>query len=165
MDTQEIIKGIKREFMAFRNGIVADTLRSAGMNCYRVIFGLNLPQLSQVWKSALRSVAESGETDNESGAVASAESADIRKLAEALWADRGVRESRLLACYAYGAVEDLTRLEAETLIADLQTREEAEILCLRTLRQRPYAAELAEAATDAPLQAHLARILRRHLEG
>ena len=31
------IRAIKHEFMAFRNGIVSDTLRKAGMDCYKVI--------------------------------------------------------------------------------------------------------------------------------
>ena len=29
------IRAIKHEFMAFRNGIVSDTLRKAGMDCYK----------------------------------------------------------------------------------------------------------------------------------
>ncbi len=45
--TSQTLKDIKHQFMVFRNGIVADTLRNAGMP-YHVIFGLQLPQLSQI---------------------------------------------------------------------------------------------------------------------
>ena len=40
-----MLKEIKHQFMAFRNGIVADALRKAGYD-YKVIFGLQLPQLT-----------------------------------------------------------------------------------------------------------------------
>ena len=39
--TQEI----KRRFFAMRNGIVADTIRKAGLQD-KMIFGLNLPQIT-----------------------------------------------------------------------------------------------------------------------
>ena len=38
---------IKRRFFAMRNGIIADTLRKAGLD-YRMIFGLNLPQITDI---------------------------------------------------------------------------------------------------------------------
>ena len=38
---------IKRRFFAMRNGIIADTLRKAGLD-YRMIFGLNLPQVVEI---------------------------------------------------------------------------------------------------------------------
>ena len=41
------IQLIKRRFFAMRNGIVADTIRKAGFD-YRMIFGLNLPQLKDI---------------------------------------------------------------------------------------------------------------------
>jgi hypothetical protein len=75
----ETIKEIKHYFMTYRNGIVADTLRSAGMTCYRIIFGLNVPQLAEVSRRYQQSI----------------------ELAQALWADKGVRESRLLAAYIF----------------------------------------------------------------
>lgn len=81
MENQEIketIKRVKHEFMAYRNGIVSDTLRKAGMP-YSVIFGLQLPQLTQIAKGIGKSEA----------------------IADYLWDDKGVRESRLLASYVY----------------------------------------------------------------
>lgn len=41
------IQLIKRRFFAMRNGIVADTIRKVGFD-YRMIFGLNLPQLKDI---------------------------------------------------------------------------------------------------------------------
>ena len=48
MDNNRIndsIKQIKHNFMAYRNGIVSDTLRKAGMP-YNIIFGTQLPQIA-----------------------------------------------------------------------------------------------------------------------
>ena len=41
------LQQIKSRFMAMRNGIVADALRKGGMP-HKVIFGLNVPQLSEI---------------------------------------------------------------------------------------------------------------------
>ena len=38
---------VKRRFFAMRNGIIADTLRSAG-SPFKIIFGLNLPQIIDI---------------------------------------------------------------------------------------------------------------------
>ena len=91
---------IKKLFMAYRNGIVADTLRSAGMNCYSVIFGLNLPQLSAI----ARQITETHDRDA------------FVSLADALWADKAVRESRLLALHLYGSSQEMPRDMAERLM-------------------------------------------------
>ncbi len=142
-----MLREIKKQFMAYRNGIVADMLRAAGMDCYHIIFGLNLPQLSAIARELV--FAQTPE--------------QLRLTADALWADKGVRESRLLAMSLYGALQ-LTSDEALRLMQEIQTREEAEILCLRVLRSHPQAAELAEGIIpDTPLQAHLQQVLARHL--
>lgn len=65
--------------MAMRNGIVGDIYRRAGIDCYKIIFGLNLPQM--------REIACDYEKDAE--------------LAAALWNDKTVRESRLLSTWLY----------------------------------------------------------------
>ena len=140
---------IKKQFMAYRNGIVADTLRSAGMNCYSVIFGLNLPQLSAI----ARQITETHDKDA------------FENLADALWADKTVRESRLLGLDLYGSRRDMPREMAERLMSEILTREEGEVMCLRLLRNLPYARHLVlTKAQDDPLQAHLHAVLRRHLE-
>lgn len=110
--------------MVYRNGLVADTLRAAGMDCYHIIFGLNLPQLSS---------------------IAAQFSPDIQ-LAQALWADAKVRESRLLATYLYPR-EQVSREHAIELMSQTQTQEEADMLAFRLLRYLPFLAELKQSAS------------------
>ena len=43
------LQSIKKDFFVFRNGIVADTLRKAGMP-HKVIFGLQIPQIAAIAK-------------------------------------------------------------------------------------------------------------------
>ena len=57
MTTSENIKEIKHSFLAFRNGIVSDTLRKAGMP-YGIIFGLQLPQLAEIARRYDKSVGK-----------------------------------------------------------------------------------------------------------
>lgn len=111
--------------MAYRNGIVADTLRKAGFP-QSVIFGLNIPQLTEI----SRKVRE--RTPSEQLAVTARE----------LWADRNVRESRLLAAYLLNPA--LSLAETELICADVQTSEEADILAFRWLRFSPHAATLLQ---------------------
>lgn len=135
--------------MTYRNGVVADTLRAAGMDCYRIIFGLNLPQLSAI----ARELQQSHNED------------ELRELALELEADTHVRESRLLAYHLYGLLPSLSLQQITRMAGGVQTREEAEILCLRVLRNHPGAQELLAALPDSGLQAHLRKVLARHLEG
>lgn len=104
--------------MAYRNGIVADTLRAAGMP-YKVIFGLQLPQLSQI---AQRYAPNS-------------------PLAHVLWADTRCREARLLACYLFDS-DAIEIEEAQQLCETVITQEEADILAFRLLRRLPFRAVL-----------------------
>lgn len=138
------LQEIKKEFMAYRNGIVADTLRKAGMP-YKVIFGLNVPQLGEIARKV---------TEDEREA-----------LAEALWTDTEVRESRLLACWLFNP-DCISNEKAMEMMDSVRTREEADILAFRLLRRLADAAKLAEAvpseATD--LQAYAREALRRNLE-
>lgn len=145
MENQELtetIKRVKHEFMAFRNGIVSDTLRKAGMP-YSVIFGLQLPQLAQIAR-------ETGKSET---------------VADYLWNDKNVRESRLLACYLFPQ-ETITEEKAYKLATEIQTKEEADILCFRLLRRLPFAPALALrlSAEEAPLPLYCAEALRRNLD-
>ena len=140
--TSSIPKEIKQSFLAFRNGIVADALRKAGMP-YGIIFGLQLPQLSEI--------ARAYEPD--------------RELAEALWADTGVRESRLLAAWLYPP-EALSPGRAAEMALGALTREEADILSFRLLLRHPQARAIADmiaAGASTPLQAYAAEALDRNL--
>lgn len=105
--------------MVFRNGIVADALRKAGMP-YNIIFGLQLPQLTQIARSFNPDLS----------------------LAKELWKDKNVRESRLLACYLFPKDEVTEELALE-LAESVRTFEEADILCFRLLRYFPFAQQLA----------------------
>lgn len=136
--THDIIKDIKHSFMAFRNGIISDTLRKAGMN-YNIIFGLQLPQISQIASGVRESVAASHDIP---GPI-------LFDTASALWEDSGVRESRLLASYLFPDTlvdEEL----AFALASSTQTKEEADILCFRLLRRLPFAPALARRLSTLP---------------
>ena len=122
------IQEIKKQFFALRNGMLADTLRKAGMP-YGIIFGMNVPQLGQLARD-----------------ITADPDSDLGQLAGQLWADRNVRESRLLACWLF-PVEAVTPEAALAMMADVQTREEADILAFRLLRRLPFAERLA---TEAP---------------
>lgn len=117
---REKIKEIKNQFYSFRNGIVADSLRKGGLP-YKVIFGLQLPQIT--------ALSRNYEPDFE--------------LASELWNDKEVRESRLLACHLFP--KDKINLEqALELASSVSTTEEADILCFRLLRFLPFAEEITE---------------------
>lgn len=116
---------IKRRCYAFRNGIVAEVLRKSGAP-YRLILGLNLPQLVDVAASVDHTVEQ----------------------AEALWADDECRESRLLAILVY-PVDDLTFERAEKMVVEARSREEVDILCHRLLRRAAFAGMLASSLWSA----------------
>lgn len=129
-----LLQPIKHEFMTYRNGIVADTLRKTGYP-QDVIFGLNLPQLTAI-AHRLKENHTAGE---------------LAETAQALWTDRNVRESRLLAAYLLDP--NLPLSETEAICADVRTPEEADILAFRWLRYSPQATTLAarwQSMADVP---------------
>ncbi len=146
--TDEGVKRAKHLFMTYRNGIVADTLRHAGLP-YAVIFGLQLPQLTQI----AATLAE--ECNDRCGQ---------RNLAMTLWSDTAVRESRLLACRLYPR-ELLTPEEAEKMALGVLTREEADILAFSLLRYLEHPQPLLDTLDNAKdINArYTAEALRRNL--
>lgn len=112
------MQGVKRQFFALRNGILADTLRRGG-SPYRYIFGLNLPQLLE---------------------IARAQGQDA-ELADQLHANDTTRCSRLLAPMIHPR-RDMPRAKAESWLRDVLSHEEADILCNQLVRHQPYALEL-----------------------
>lgn len=110
---------VKRHFFAMRNGVIADVLRKAG-SPFRIIFGLNLPQLVEI----------------------AAQTGDDAELARSLWANSTTRESMMLAPMIFPRAE-MDRGEAERWIASIPAAEIADVLCHRLLRHQPYAVELA----------------------
>ena len=132
---------IKHRFYAMRNGIVADTLRRAGAE-YRVIFGVNLPQLKEI------------ASDIGYDAV----------LARELWANVSTRESVLLAPMIMPA-EEFTIDEARRWVASAPSVEAVDVLCLRLLGRMPFAAQIAEEClvSDSRLMQYAAMRLRSYI--
>lgn len=110
---------VKRRFFAMRNGAVADNMRRHGAN-YRIIFGLNLPQIVEIAK----------ETPCHS------------ELAEALWKNQSTRESMLMAPMIYPC-EEFAFETACRWVSEVSTAEVADVLCHRLLRHKDYAWQLA----------------------
>ena len=119
---------IKRRFFAMRNGMLGDTLRKAGLD-YRMIFGLNLPQIPDI----------------------AADLPHTPSLAAELWADTRTRESLLLAPMLY-PVSEMSADTAAAWLAQAPTTEVADVLCLRLLRRHPDALAIALDALDAPAE-------------
>lgn len=142
------LRKAKHLFMAYRNGIIADSLRKAGMP-YNVIFGLQLPQLRQIARQFSEEV-----TDRDR----------LRSFAEELWADKGVRESRILALALYPP--DLLSLStAKEMATGLLTREETDLLPFLLLRNTSLIPEIiASLDTDNPANSYLIEALSRFME-
>ena len=136
------LAGVKHTFFALRNGIVADALREAGLPD-RMIFGLQLPQLSGIARDIGKDAS----------------------LARLLWADSDVRESRLLACWVM-PVESISEEDALEMGRSLRSREEADILAFRLLRYHPEAENIEARLQqeEGELPRYLATALHRNLE-
>lgn len=109
---------IKHHFFTYRNGVVAETLRRYG-DPHKTIFGLSVPQLAEI--------ARGIGTNND--------------MAEELWNDKNVRESRLLATYLFNP-EEIDMETAVALATDVVCQEEADMLTFRLLKRLPFAKEL-----------------------
>ncbi len=134
------LQPIKKDFFVFRNGIVADTLRKAGMP-HKVIFGLQIPQIAAIAKDLTPS----------------------SELAEALWNDSEVRESRILATYLF-PVDEMSLEKAFWLLGSVRTPEESDMLAFRLLKRLPFASEiLKEAEKDPGIPEYAVASLRNHL--
>lgn len=107
---KEVIKNIKSRFFALRNGVVADRLRDAG-SPYKIIFGLQIPQLEQIAQKEKPSA----------------------ELAEELWQNISTRESRLLATMLFPQ-EQFSLSKANEWVATVDTVELADQLCFRLIR-------------------------------
>ena len=109
---------IRKDFFAYRNGIIAEQLRAAG-DPHTMILGCQLADII-----AITSRYEKNAT-----------------LAQELWNDEKHRECRMAATMLYPAEE----FKMETAIAwchSVESVEIADVLCHRLLRHLPYALEL-----------------------
>lgn len=116
---QGTVQNIRKRLYAMRNGALADSLRAAGMP-YRMIFGLNLPQITAIARDFSRDA----------------------RLATELWNSGLTRECMLLAPMLY-PVEDVDDVMARKWIAEVPTPEVADILCMKLLRYYSGAYQLA----------------------
>ena len=113
-----MIQEVKKEFFAYRNGIIAEQLRAAG-DPHTMIMGCQLTDVI--------AIAEHYEKSAE--------------LAQALWNDVNHRECRMAATMLYPT----ENFDIETAVAWCQSVESVEIadvLCHRLLRHLHYAIEL-----------------------
>jgi len=110
---------LKRSMFAMRNGVVADALRQGGCP-FKIIFGVNLPQLTEIASHCEHS----------------------RQFACQVWANSTTRESMLIAPMLMPAA-DFDRALAEEWISQVPSAEVADVLCLKLLRHTDYALDLA----------------------
>jgi len=133
------MQAIKHLFFTYRNGAVADTLRRYGTP-HRMIFGLDVPRIAEIARGLTPSM----------------------ELADRLWDDSDVRESRLLATYLF-PVDEITEDKAVRLSSECRTQEEADMLAFRLLKRLPYATTLLTRLQSASDCARAATALANHL--
>ncbi len=134
MTTFNTMQLIKRRFFAMRNGALADNLRRAGAP-YRIIFGLNLPQIVEI----------------------AADFTPDADLATALWNNTTTRESMLLAPMLFPR-DQMTPDTAFLWVRTAATPETVDILCHRLLRHMQWVSQLIDrlAVSDDDLMRYAA---------
>ncbi len=118
---------------------MADTLRRYGTP-HKMIFGLDIPRLAEIARGLTPSM----------------------ELADRLWNDSDVRESRLLATYLF-PIDEITEEKAIRLASECRTQEEADMLAFRLLKRLPCAATLLTRLQSSPDCARAAAALANHL--
>lgn len=127
-DTAEFndMQRLKRRFFAMRNGALAEQLRRSGAP-YRIIFGLNLPQIAEI----------------------AADTPQSAEMAERLWANRTTRESMLIAPMLFPATA-MQPVTAMRWAMTAETPEVVDVLCHRLLRRLDYCFDIADELWQAP---------------
>ena len=133
------VQEIRKTFFAYRNGMLADSLRFHG-DPHEVIFGLEIPRIAEIARM------------NQPSA----------ELADELWADRESRECRLLASYLF-PVEETGMEKCIALAADVRNQEEADMLAFRLFKRVAFAADLLGELEKRPDCRRAAKALRDHL--
>lgn len=116
-EIQDTLREIRKEFFAFRNGIVADKLRKAG-DPHGMIMGCLLVDVSAIAQRCREAI-----NDVE----------DLKAVAQELWNDTNSRECRLAAPMLYPA-EEMTLDLAVQWCQTVETVEVADNLCHKLLR-------------------------------
>ncbi len=111
---------VKHRLYAMRNGAVADYMRRMGAP-YKIIFGVNLPHLSEI----------------------ASETVPSQELARQLWANSSTRESMLLAPMIFPR-EEMDINTAREWANTVPTAEVADVLCIKLLKHLPFAKMLAD---------------------
>ena len=114
---QEILRGVRKEFFAFRNGIVADKLRKAG-DPHSMIMGCLLVDVQAIAQRAKEAIGN----DEHLAAIATE-----------LWNDTNSRECRLAAPMLYPA-RLMMQEQALQWCQTVETVEIADNLCHKLLR-------------------------------
>ena len=114
---------IRKEFFAFRNGIIADKLRRAG-DPHAIIMGCLLADVMAIAGRTREALSNDLE--------------QLQALAQELWSDTKSRECRLAASMLYPA-SLMTLDEALEWCMNVETTEIADNLCHKLLRHLPDA--------------------------
>ena len=114
---QDKLREIRKEFFAFRNGIIADKLRKAG-DPHSIIMGCLLVDIQAI-------------AQRQHEAIGNDET--LVTLAQELWSDTNSRECRLAAPMLYPA-EVMTLENAISWCESVETVEVADNLCHKLLR-------------------------------
>jgi len=120
-------KQIRKEFFAYRNGIIADQLKAAG-DPHTMIMGCQLADVIAITNQYEKSA----------------------ELAQALWNDKNHRECRMAATMLY-PVEEFSLETALAWCKSVESVEIADVLCHRLLRHLDYAPQLWEQLRDSKL--------------
>ena len=130
-----MLQTIKKEFFAFRNGIVANRLREAG-DPHEIIMGCLLADIIAITRHYKRDA----------------------QLAQALWDNAHHRECRLAAPMLY-PIENFNKDTALAWCRSIESIEVADVLCHRLLKHLSYAQELIKELTvsNDPMQQYTAR--------
>lgn len=120
METFSPLQRIKRDFYSYRNGVTAELLRKAG-SPFRFIFGLTLPQLTEIAVSNGKDLS----------------------LARTLWGNSSTRCSMLIAPLLVPE-NALEYDEARMWCSKIPATEVADVLCHKLLVKEPYAKQLIE---------------------
>lgn len=136
-DTREFnaMQRVKRRFFAMRNGDLAQQMAELAGRRYKINFGLNLPQITEIARDFMPGGCEIVDIETEGF--------DRCEFARQLRANTTTRESMLIAPMLFPP-EQLTVEEAlEWCTTFTPTPEVADILCMKLLRNHPAAAQIA----------------------